>query len=149
MQGIDNLVNDSFNLIGDKSTGVNLLEKLKYTLVDRLKFYELKNIENSLNKDITIDKGDINCTIKIENNKDNTSRIKKIINSDTLTIVLEGNITVSIHDKSPSKLENLQYISKNKGIVLAKNTIIDELITKDTILFIMTTDSKEKRLELN
>ena len=47
---------------------------------------------------------------------------------------MEGLKTISIHEKLISKSVNQQYLSKYVGIVLAKNTIIDELITKDTIL---------------
>ena len=71
---------------------------------------------------------------KIEKANENASKIKKTIDNDNLTIILEGLKIISIHEKLISKSVNQQYLSKYLGMVLAKNTIIDEIITKDTIL---------------
>lgn len=147
MQDIDKLVNDSINQIDDKVTGVNLLEKLKYLLIDKLKFYDLEKFDKIYDKEYNFNNGDIDFLAKIEKYKDNISRIKKINNNDNLAIVLAGNITISIHAKSISNHNNLQYISKQKGIALSKNTIIDELILKDTILLSVTIINSENNHE--
>jgi hypothetical protein len=145
MQDIDSLVNDSINLINDKITGVNLLEKLKYLLIDKLKTYDLEKLKNISAEENNLKNKDLEFLLKIERSNENTSRIKKSTNNDYLIIVLSGHITLTFHDKSFSKNNNnMQYISKKMGIVLSKNTTIDELITKDTILLTITFVNNEK-----
>ena len=134
MQDIDNLISDCINRINEKINGINFLEKIKYSLIDRIKSIDLLNFEDINNKEHYINNGNINFLIKIEKANENTSKIKKTIDNDNLTIILEGLKTISIHEKLISKSVNQQYLSKYIGIVLAKNTIIDELITKGTIL---------------
>ena len=134
MQDIDNLISDCIKRINEKIYGINFLEKIKYSLIDRIKSIDLLNFEGINNKEHYINNGNINFLIKIEKANENTSKIKKTIDNDNLTIILEGLKTISIHEKLISKSVNQQYLSKYVGIVLAKNTIIDELITKGTIL---------------
>ena len=134
MQDIDDLISDCINRINEKIIGINFLEKIKYSLIDRIKSIDLLNFEGINNKEHYINNGNINFLIKIEKANENTSKIKKTIDNDNLTIILEGLKTISIHEKLISKSVNQQYLSKYVGIVLAKNTIIDELITKGTIL---------------
>ena len=134
MQDIDNLISDCINSINEKINGINFLEKIKYSLIDRIKSIDLINFEGINNKERYVNNGNINFLIKIEKANENTSKIKKTIDNDNLTIILEGLKTISIHEKLISKSVNQQYLSKYVGIVLAKNTIIDELITKGTIL---------------
>ena len=134
MQDIDNLISDCINQINEKINGINFLEKIKYSLIDRIKSINLLNFENINNKEYYINNDNNNFLIKIEKTNENVSKIKKTIDNDNLTIILEGLKTISIHEKLISKSVNQQYLFKYVGIVLAKNTIIDELITKDTIL---------------
>jgi len=134
MQDIDNLISDCINQINEKINGINFLEKIKYSLIDRIKSIDLLNFENINNKEYYISNANINLLIKIEKANENVSKIKKTIDNDNLTIILEGLKTISIHEKLISKSVNQQYLAKYVGMVLAKNTIIDEIITKDTIL---------------
>ena len=134
MQDIDNLISDCINQINEKINGINFLEKIKYSLIDRIKSIDLLNFENINNKEYYINNANINLLIKIEKANENVSKIKKTIDNDNLTLILEGFQTISIHEKLISKSVNQQYLSKYVGMVLAKNTIIDEIITKDTIL---------------
>jgi len=134
MQDIDNLMSDCINQINEKINGINFLEKIKYSLIDRIKSIDLLNFENIKNKERYINNANNNLLIKIEKTNENVSKIKKNIENDNLTIILKGLKTISIHEKLISKSVNQQYLSKYLGMVLAKNTIIDEIITKDTIL---------------
>ena len=134
MQDIDNLISDCINQINEKINGINFLEKIKYSLIDRIKSIDLLNFENINNKERYINNANINLLTKIEKTNENVSKIKKTIDNDNLTIILEGLKTISIHEKLISKSVNQQYLAKYVGMVLAKNTIIDEIITKDTIL---------------
>ena len=134
MQDIDNLISDCINQINEKINGIKFLEKIKYSLIDRIKSIDLLNFENINNKEQYINNANINLLTKIEKANENVSKIKKTINNDNLTIILEGLKIISIHEKLISKSVNQQYLSKYLGMVLAKNTIIDEIITKDTIL---------------
>ena len=134
MQDIDNLISDCINQINEKINGINFLEKIKFSLIDRMKSIDLLNFENINNKEQYINNANINLLTKIEKANENASKIKKTIDNDNLTIILEGLKIISIHEKLISKSVNQQYLSKYVGMVLAKNTIIDEIITKDTIL---------------
>ena len=134
MQDIDNLISDCINQINEKINGINFLEKIKYSLIDRIKSIDLLNFESINNKELYINNANINLLTKIEKTNENVSKIKKTIDNDNLTIILEGLKTISIHEKLISKSVNQQYLAKYVGMVLAKNTIIDEIITKDTIL---------------
>ena len=134
MQDIDNLISDCINQINEKINGINFLEKIKFSLIDKMKSIDLLNFENINNKEQYINNANINLLTKIEKTNENVSKIKKTIDNDNLTIILEGLKTISIHEKLISKSVNQQYLSKYVGMVLAKNTIIDEIITKDTIL---------------
>tara|TARA_B110000263_G_scaffold233100_1_gene229692 strand:+ start:616 stop:1059 length:444 start_codon:yes stop_codon:yes gene_type:complete len=134
MQDIDNLISDCINQINEKINGINFLEKIKFSLIDKMKSIDLLNFENINNKEQYINNANINLLTKIEKANENVSKIKKTIDNDNLTIILEGLKTISIHEKLISKSVNQQYLSKYVGMVLAKNTIIDEIITKDTIL---------------
>ena len=134
MQDIDNLISDCINQINEKINGINFLEKIKFSLIDKMKSIDLLNFENINNKEQYINNANINLLTKIEKANENVSKIKKTIDNDNLTIILEGLKIISIHEKLISKSVNQQYLSKYVGMVLAKNTIIDEIITKDTIL---------------
>ena len=134
MQDIDNLIFDCINQINEKINGINFLEKIKFSLIDKMKSIDLLNFENINNKEQYINNANINLLTKIEKANENISKIKKTIDNDNLTIILEGLKTISIHEKLISKSVNQQYLSKYLGMVLVKNTIIDEIITKDTIL---------------
>ena len=62
------------------------------------------------------------------------SRIKHIIEKDTLYIVLEGVKIISVFDKNKLSKSIKINMTKNKGVVLSQNTIINENINKKSII---------------
>ena len=148
MQDIDNVISDYIKQFDNKILGINFLEKLKYPLIDKIKTYSLSKISKESNKEYLIKNKNINIFVKIEKNTKNISKIKKIINNDNLSIILDGLKTITIHEKKNSRAINQQYLSKFTGIVLAKDTIIDELITKNTILLDISIIYKEDNIDL-
>ena len=148
MQDIDDIISDYIKQFDNKILGINFLEKLKYPLIDKIKTYSLSKISKQSNKEYLIKNQNINIFVKIEKNTKNISKIKKIINNDNLSIILNGLKTITIHEKKNSRAINQQYLSKSTGIVLAKDTIIDELIAKDTILLDISIIYKENNIDL-
>ena len=134
MQDIANLISNSIKEVNDKILGYNFLERLKYILIDHIKSYDLLKIDNIVNKEHIIEIENFKIFIKIEKKNQGFSMIKTKTNLDNLTIILEGNKKITIHQNSNSKSFNQLHLSKHTGLVLLKNTIIDELIAKETIL---------------
>lgn len=143
MQDIDNLISDCINQINDKIIGINFLEKLKYLLIDKIKAYDISKLSSEVSQKSLVQNENINVTIKIEKNTKNVSKLKKMLNNDVLSIVLDGLQILTLHEKSNSSSNHQQYLTKFTGIVLPKNTIINELITKDTILLNITIFNEE------
>jgi hypothetical protein len=134
MQDIDNIISDCNNQINDKIIGINYLEKLKYLLIDRMKNYEITSLDNLLNSEISKKIGNNQLLIKFEEYLDSISKIKKDILHDSLCIVLTGVKTIKIYDNTDHKVFKELTIAKNTGIVLTNQTVVDELVSKNTIL---------------
>ena len=143
MQDIDNLISDCINQISEKITGISFLEKLKYILIDNIKLLNQSTLQSIINKEQHLTNSDINFYIKIKKEDENISRIKHSIENDSLSVVIEGLKTISFYKKSNLSAGSLHF-SKHTGVVLSKNTIIDESINKGTIsLNIFIIDKEE------
>ena len=68
------------------------------------------------------------------------SKIKHAIEKDTLCIVLDGTLIISVFDKNKRSLSIKIDMTKNKGIVLSQNTIINENINKKSIILTILYD---------
>ena len=147
MQDIDNIVSDCINQINDKILGLNFLEQLKYPLIDKIKTCDLSKITIEIGKEYSIKNDNSNFIVKINQNIENISKIKKKTETDNLSIILDGLKTISIHDKSDAKIINQQFLTKYMGIVLSKDTIIDELVTKDTISLNIIVDHRYQNID--
>lgn len=148
MQDIANLISNSIEEVHDKIIGYNFLEKLKYILIDHIKSYDLLKIDNITNKEYNIEKENFQVLIKVEKISQGFSIIKTKINADTLIVVLEGSKKIKIHQNSISKSFNQLYLSKHTGLVLIKDTIVDELIAKNTILLNVTINCNNQNAEV-
>ena len=62
------------------------------------------------------------------------SNIKHVIQKNTLYIVLDGVKIISVFDKNQTNKSIKINVTKNKGIVLSQNTIINENINKKSII---------------
>ena len=144
MQDIDNVISDCINQNNIKITGINFLEKLKYPLIDKLKFINSSNLEKYINKEFLDSFGENNFLSKIEKITENRAKIKKINDRDLLCIVLEGFKTIIIRGDLNTKNNEKLYLTNYTGIVLEKNTILDEVIKKDTILLNISISEKKE-----
>ena len=142
---LDNLLIEINNSIDEKIVGTNYLENIKFQLIEKLSILERNIVEGFIfelsakklfSKRHDFNTRSINYSINyIENS---ISQIKHIIENDTLYIVLNGAITISVFDnKKPNKSIKIN-MTKNMGVVLSQNTIINENINKkSTILTII------------
>jgi len=133
----DVILNNS-NLIDEKITGINYLEKLKYLIINDLQLLnfdnlniELENIENH-SKKFEIKERPLTFSIKLY--KSSQSKIKLANNEDNLCIVLAGFKKVIIFDFLENTKSTSLSIIKNMGLVLSKKTIISENIGADSII---------------
>ena len=137
IQDFDNIISASNNQINDKILGINYLEKLKYLLIDKLKTLNIsneKNFKNFEQKEIKRKLGDNDLLIKFIFNTESLSKMKTITPNDYLSIVLFGFKSLEIHRNLDFKKSQSLNLFPKTGIVISKDTLISESISKDTIL---------------
>ena len=131
-------INESIN---DKISGINLLELLKFGLIEKFKDLDenvLKDLKLiSLNKKILENEIDLNnrkITYKIEYFDKPTSKIKHKTEKDYLSLILEGLKSITIYENNNDKKSIYSNLSKNMGIVLSINTVITTKTTEKSII---------------
>ena len=131
-------INESIN---DKISGINLLELLKFGLIEKFKDLDenvLKDLKLlSLNKKILENEIDLNnrkITYKIEYFDKSTSKIKHKTEKDYLSLILEGLKSITIYENNNDKKSIYSNLSKNMGIVLSINTVITTKTTEKSII---------------
>jgi len=138
---LDNLLIEINDSINEKIISINYLETIKFSLIEKLSELEENIIEDfkselSVNKlfskELDLNTRSINYSINFIGNS--TSNIKQIIQKNTLYIVLDGAKIISVFDKNEKKISIKMSITKNRGIVLSENTIINENINKKSII---------------
>ena len=138
---LDNLLIEINDSINEKIISINYLETIKFSLIEKLSELEENILEDfkselSVNKlfskELDLNTRSINYSINFIGNS--TSNIKKVIQKDTLYIVLEGAKIISVFDKNKQNISIKMNITKNKGIVLSNNTITNENINKKSII---------------
>ena len=149
-------INESIN---DKISGINLLELLKFGLIEKFKDLDenvLKDLKLiSLNKKILENEIDLNnrkITYKIEYFDKSVSKIKHKTEKDYLSLILEGLKKITIYENNNDKKSIYSNLSKNMGIVLSINTVITTKITGESIILSISKKfklSKKITLELN
>jgi len=127
--------------INDKISGINLLELLKFGLIEKFKDLDenvLKDLKLiSLNKKILENEIDLNnrkITYKIEYFDKSTSKIKHKTEKDYLSLILEGLKSITIYENNNDKKSIYSNLSKNMGIVLSINTVITTKIAGESII---------------
>ena len=138
---LDNLLIEINDSINEKIISINYLETIKFSLIEKLSELEENILEDfkselSVNKlfskELDLNTRSINYSINFIGNS--TSNIKQIIQKNTLYIVLDGAKIISVFDKNKKNISIKMNITKNKGIVLSENTIINENINKKSII---------------
>ena len=132
---LDNIINDINNQINDKILGINYLEKIKYLLIIEIQKANLDFSMGDLGgQKITKKYGGKELTMSLERYNESTSKIKQTLSCDFLSLIIKGSKSLEIYENINSKKSNLINLFKNNGITLSKDTIISEVITKNTIL---------------
>lgn len=134
VEDIDNFISNCNNDININILGINYLEKLKYSLIDKLKNVNSDFYRNYEKQEIRKKYGENNLNIKIENHLNAKSTIKNHILNDQLSIVLFGSKNIEIYENFELKESNSLNLFKNMGIVIPKDTIINETISKESFL---------------
>ena len=131
---VNTIVDNSIKKINDKIIGVNFLEKFKYILIDELNKNEINNIDIN-NIKISEDRyQNDNLLIKFEKFTEITSRIKYVCSEDKLSIVLKGSKAIKVNlVPNDANSQTLNLFERN-GIVISKNTIISEIISKNSLI---------------
>jgi len=138
---LDNLLVEINDSINHKIIGINYLENLKYKLIEKLTLVEKNIIEDFkselpvkklFSKKLNFNTKSISYTINYLENY--VSNIKHVIQKNTLYIVLDGVKIISVFDNNKQKISINSNITKNRGIVLSQNTIINENINKKSII---------------
>ena len=131
-------INESIN---DKISGINLLELLKFGLIEKFKDLDenvLKDLKLiSLNKKILENEIDLNnrkITYKIEYFDKSMSKIKYKTENDYLSLILKGLKSIIIYENNNNKKSIYSNLSKNMGIVLSINTVITTKTTEKSII---------------
>ena len=122
------------NSINDKIKGLNFLEILKINLIDKLSF---ENDQNSffnefdqIEKEVSTDNRNIKIYIKFFLNSSVTT--KKLIEEDSLFLSFNDSTSLDIYENEKNFVNIL--LSKNTGISIPKNTIINSKFNKNVLI---------------
>ena len=127
--------------INDKVSGLHFLEQYKYLILQEIKEIESNFFINYLNNTdkneitpIDLDIKDNPIISNLKSYKESVSKIKSTYTDDTLFIVIEGFIKISLSDSQNVKKVTSLSLPKNTGIVLSKNSITSEKIGSSSII---------------
>ena len=128
---IDNLIIESNKEINEKILGINYLEKLKYSLLEKITKLNIKSYEEIKNFYEVKEYNNIKLSITFKNYNDAISKLKNNLSNDNLCIILRGLKTFKIINNHESK--NFM-IFPNMGITLPSKTTVNESIAKQTTI---------------
>ena len=131
---IDNIISDSNNQINDKIIGLNYLERLKYLILDKIEQSLIDSFKITEITEISKKYQFRNLLIKIIYYPDSTSKIKQILENDRLILLLNGFINLDISQNKQVDKSSIIKLYKKTGIVLSKDTVISENISKESLL---------------
>ena len=126
---IDNFIIESNKEINEKILGINYLEKLKFSLIEKIKDLNIKSYEEIKNFQEVKEYNNIKLSIKFTNYNEALSKIKSSLPHDNLCIILRGLKTFKIINNEESKNFTL---FPNMGITLPSKMIINESIGKQS-----------------
>ena len=129
LEEIDKLIIASNKQINEKILGINYLEKLKFSLIEKIIELNIKSYEDIKNFHEVKEYNNIKLGIKFNNYNEALSRLKSNLPNDNLCIILRGLKTFKIKNNQESKNFTL---FPNMGITLPSKTIINESIAKQS-----------------
>tara|TARA_Y100001970_G_scaffold185333_1_gene225423 strand:+ start:1197 stop:1646 length:450 start_codon:yes stop_codon:yes gene_type:complete len=128
---IDNFIIESNKKINAKILGINYLEKLKFSLIEKIIGLNINSYEKIKNFQEVKEYNNIRLSIRFNNYNQSLSKLKKSIPHDNLCIILRGLKTFKITDSKESKNFTLY---QNMGITLPSKINVDESIAKQSTI---------------
>jgi len=126
---IDNFIIESNKEINEKILGINYLEKLKFSLIEKIIGLNIKSYEVIKNFQEIKEYNNIKLSITFNHYNDALSKLKNSMPNDNLCIVLRGLKTFKITNNKEFKNFTLY---QNMGITLPSKTNINESIAKQS-----------------
>ena len=128
---IDKLIIESNKEINEKILGINYLEKLKFSLIEKIIGLNINSYEKIKNFQEIREYNNIKLSVSLNNYNQSLSKLNKSIPHDNLCIVLRGLKTFKITDNKESKNFTLY---QNMGITLPSKTNVNESIAKQSTI---------------
>ena len=128
---IDNFIIESNKEISEKILGINYLEKLKFSLIEKIKGLNIRSYEEIKSFKEVKEYDNIKLKITFNHYTEALSIIKKSLPNDNLCIILSGVKIFTITNNKESK--NLT-LYQNMGITLPSKTNINESIAKQSTI---------------
>ena len=131
-RSIDDFIVESNKEINEKILGINYLEKLKFSLIEKISQLNIKSYEEIKNFYEVKEYNNIKLSITFKNYNDAISKLKNNLPNDNLCIILKGLKTF--------KITNNHHESKNftlfpnMGITLPGKTKVNESISKQSTI---------------
>jgi len=146
MESIDKSISMHCEQIGKKASIISFLDNLKFILVDEIKKIEIPSYSENEEQEFNKNFGDNDLSVICKYYSDQLSKIKSPITKDYLSIVVSGQKSIRVFDNQSTTISSSLNLFKNMGLVLPKNTIISELISKET--FIIDVISNNKNIDI-
>ena len=128
---IDNFIIESNKEINDKILGVHYLEKLKFSLIEKIKDLNIKSYEEIKSFQEIKEYDNIRLSITFNHYNESLTKLKNSLQNDNLCIILKGLKTFKI-------INNREFMNitlyQNMGITLPSNTNVNESIAKQSTI---------------
>ena len=128
---IDNFIIESNKEISEKILGINYLEKLKFSLIEKIKGLNIRSYEEIKSFKEVKEYDNIKLKITFNHYTEALSIIKKSLPNDNLCIILKGLKTFKIINNKETKNFTLY---QNMGITLPIKTLVNESIAKQSTI---------------
>ena len=128
---LDNFIIECNKEINEKILGINYLEKLKFSLIERIVGLNIKSYEEIKNFQKINEHNNIKLNIILHHYNDALSKLKNPLPNDNLCIILRGSKTFKITNNKESKNITLY---QNMGITLPSKTNVNESIAKQSTI---------------
>ena len=128
---IDNIIIESNKEINEKILGISYLEKLKFSLIEKISQLNIKSYEEIKNFYEVKEYNNIKLSITFKNYNDAISKLKNQLPNDNLCIILRGLKTFQITNDKESKNFTLY---QNMGITLPSKINVNTSIAKQSVI---------------
>ena len=128
---IDNFIIESNKEISEKILGINYLEKLKFSLIEKIKGLNIRSYEEIKSFKEVKEYDNIKLKITFNHYTEALSILKNSLPNDNLCIILRGVKIFTITNNKESKNFTLY---QNMGITLPSKTNINESIAKQSTI---------------